>query len=262
MSYYYVNYYLSYIVISGDGVRSCGFFNEPGYFGIILGLVLLSDKFEIKKTSNIILFLAGVTTMSLAFWVIFILGVFLQNIKSLSKSIFAILFAFSVFCVVNSVEFSNPVVSSFIERFQYDSSTGKFKGDNRSTEDFEMFFQRFMQREDAYFGKGSGYYSSLQYEYVSSYKSAILDWGIIGFCFTYGLLIFFALRTAHGNRNAFILVLCFAMSIYQRPGVFNMIYLLVLFGGIFYLKQNERSPSLLNVDKRKKQFDYETQRYE
>ena len=49
MGWTYENYYLALLVLSTDGLRLCGLFNEPGYFGTILALYLISQKMNFKK---------------------------------------------------------------------------------------------------------------------------------------------------------------------------------------------------------------------
>lgn len=231
---FYVNYYISYISLGEDGIRSCGFFNEPGFFGTILALYLISDKINLKDIGNVIMLIAGITTWSMAFWALMGIGVFLHILKTWKLIIIAVCLLLGFMIVVNTVEFSNPAVSSLVERFQYDPSKGSFKGDNRTTYEFDAFYERFQETGNILFGNGTGFYGAQQFEHVSSYKSAILDWGYVGFFFTYILLIILAIKASNKNRTAIIFVLCFAISIYQRSGIFSMVYILTLFGGIAY----------------------------
>lgn len=236
----YVNYYFSYLTIGEDGIRACGLFNEPGYLGTILALLIIADKLNFKRVGNIIMILAGITAMSMAFWALLLIGLFLHKLKTWRTRFIAILLAVSFFTIVNTVEFSDPFISAFVERFQYDPSTGSFKGNNRKTVEFDQVYERFEKSQNVLLGYGSGYYASLEMEGVAIYKSAILDWGYLGFFLTYGLLVFGSLLLAKNNRDALIFVLCFIASIYQRPNVFTFVYILVLFGGIRFLINEKR----------------------
>lgn len=238
---YYVNYYLSYISLGNDGIRSCGFFNEPGYFGTILALLLLTDKINLRDKGNLFMIIAGITTWSMAFWALLFIGVFLYTLKNWKSRLLALGMIFTFFVVVNSVKFSDPAINSLVERFQYDYSKGSFKGDNRTTDDFNMFFQKFQDSGDVLLGNGTGYYASQKFEHVASYKTSILDWGYVGFFFTYVLLILLAFKAALNNRTAIVFVFCFAISIYQRPNIFAMVYILTLFGGIIAIKDRKIS---------------------
>lgn len=91
---------------------------------------------------------------------------------------------------------------------------------------------------DSYlWGMGRGYCEAMGVLSVSSYKTYLVEYGILGFCLLYIYYIIVACRCAKGNRDALLLVLIFFINIYQRPNVFNMIYYMMLFGGISYLKR-------------------------
>ena len=93
-----------------------------------------------------------------------------------------------------------------------------------------------MSGSKALFGYGNGYLSSIGYSSgASTYKTEIINYGILGFLIIYGLPIFAANKRAQKKRTAFALIICFTISIYQRPFIYSLVYFVVLFGGIEYI---------------------------
>ena len=243
----YVNYLLSYLLLDEYGLRSCGFFNEPGYFGTILALVLIASRLDYKKKGNIVMFIAGILTLSMAFFALIFMAGFFFMLKNWKTRVLSLALLATFFYVVNNVQFSSPEVNHVIERFQYDEDTGGFKGDNRKTEAFNQVFEQFDRSQNTLFGYGTGYYASLEMQGVAVYKTQILDWGYIGFIITYGLLVFCSFYTARKSRDALVFVTCFTVSIYQRPNIFTFVYILVLFGGVLSLINEMSRNNLIAV---------------
>lgn len=79
---FYVNYILSYIIwYSGDTFRLCGTFNEPGIFGTTMALMLVMDRINLRRWSNIILLTACCLTFSMACFAILLIGGLLYSLK-------------------------------------------------------------------------------------------------------------------------------------------------------------------------------------
>ncbi len=66
-----------------------------------------------------------------------------------------------------------------------------------------------------------------------------VDWGLIGFLLTYGILLAVLLYYSRNSYNAMSYVICFAASIYQRADVFTLGYLLLIIGGIVNLNRQK-----------------------
>jgi len=57
-------------MIESPILRLQGMYDEPGVVGTIGGLILIADQINLKKKLNIIIFIAGLMSLSLAFYVI------------------------------------------------------------------------------------------------------------------------------------------------------------------------------------------------
>ena len=237
----YASYLLSYVCISPEtGMRLCGLFNEPGYFGTFAAFFIILNKCDLKKRGNKILLVASLLTFSLAFFVLFAVGLFAYKANNKKKLVFGIISAICVLFVLQNVQTGNVYIDTFLERFQFDKELGTFKGDNRGANSLELkaALDDFYKSDMTLFGYGTGYVKSQSFGSLSTPLSYLLDWGYVGMFLSYGLLSLFAIFLSIKNRLAMIFTICFILSIYQRPNVFTIAYFLLLFGGIVYCKRS------------------------
>ena len=215
--------------------RLCGLFNEPGYLGTVLALVLCADKLNLKRKSNWILLIAGFMTFSLAF--LLLLAIFLVFLirKRPVLMIMLILFLILYVFILPYVQFSNPTIQAFINRIMI--VDGTLAGDNRSNIYVDSTLSNLLNSTDAFWGYGTGYSSTADFGSVSTYKTYVIDYGVIGFILVYGSLLLASLFKTKRTWYIVAYISCFFISIYQRPYVFSIVYFVILFGGIEYIKQ-------------------------
>ena len=233
---YYVNYHFSYLFSDPEAVtpRLCGLYNEPGYFGTILALVLILDNCKLKKKGNICIFIAAIFTWSLAFWLILILFFIIRYIKNYKYSLTLLSSLFIFIYIANNVQFENPQLNILLERFQFED--GKLKGDNRTTSVFDNIYDGFIDSNDKYFGWGSNALT-LRYDDLGtlSYKTFIINYGIIGFLILWGVPFICSLFYAKLRWKPIVFILLFFISTYQRPHLYTNLFITILFGGIDYI---------------------------
>lgn len=240
----YINYGLSFLLLGDGYLRLCGLFNEPGYFGTILALVLCTEKFNLKKKSNLIFFIAGCLTFSLAFYFIILIYLFLASVKSRIRFIGFVSMLVLLFGILPNIEFSNQNINNISNRLKIED--GVLVGDNRSNSNIdESIDSIFSNSEHFIFGYGRGYSRTLSLKGTSTFKSYIIDFGFIGFLLLFSPLVFLSLKRAWGNAYSLFYVFCFFLSVYQRPNVFLPNYILLLLGGIEFLN-NKTTNQLLN----------------
>ena len=243
---FYVNYYFTYLLYDEPYLRLCGVFNEPGYFGTVLALMLVNNLNNIRLKGNIVMLIAGCLTMSMAFWVIILIGVVLSSIKNIKALFISGSCMLILLITVNTVQFENKNITYLLGRFQIDNNTGKIKGNNRTSSSFDNIEKDFRQNGDKLFGFGNGYCNLKNIKKTSSIKKYFVEWGYLGVILSYGLIMFAALLRCKHNLSAYIYWFCFLVSIYQRPNIFTTAYFLLLFGGIIKLNQ-ERNESPAKV---------------
>ena len=238
--YYYIYYYFSVLVECGDLVRLCGLFNEPGYFGTILALVLCinNDNGNVKVDRySILFFIAGVLTFSMAFFVTIGIYYLLQKTNKPSSWIIIIFFVAFFLFVLPNIHTGSDNLDMFIQRFSFGEEG--FAGDNRSNLSLDLILLDTLLNGHALFGQGMGYTGSLELN-VSSYKCVIIDLGLVGFILLYVLFFMTMLIRYRKISNTYPFIIVFFLNVYQRPYIYTIIYFIVLFGGLCAIEQNNK----------------------
>jgi len=236
----YLDFKISVICREYFLLRSCGVFNEPGFFGTILALVLCAENLNLRNRDNLILFISGIFTFSLAFFVIICMAFFMR-MKNKKKLIIPSLFFLCFLLYIQSLNFNSlpdTTINHFLSRLQYVEGIG-FAGDNRTSYGLEKVLENFWNANDFWWGFGKGY--SVEKAGGSlSFLTYVIDFGIIGCSIFWGTLFISALIATRKNKRALVFLLCFVFSVYQRPHIFNLHYFIVLFGGIQYCLDNSQ----------------------
>ncbi len=231
---FYYDYKVAYLCQTENSlVRLCGCFNEPGYLGTVLAFVLCMDNLNLKKASTWIFIIAGCFTFSLAFFLILVLYLILMCRKNIWLMLFLILMFAAYVFVLPNVEFKDPNIAQFIRRFTF--SEGALAGDNRSNIFVDNAVATMFAGKDFWFGYGFGYSANQNFGSVATYKTFLLDLGIVLFVLLYSIVIIPALIRARKNWKAVAFCIVFTISIYQRPNIFSATYFLILYGGIEYI---------------------------
>lgn len=239
----YYSYGVGWIYFSGEFARLCGYFNEPGFLGTVLGLLLCVENLNLKKAGNVCLLIAGCMTFSLAFYLIVAAYLVIKCIPVLIKKPVlwvgvAALALFYLF-VFPHIRTGNETIDALLQRFVLTKEG--LAGDNRSTYVLDTMLKDVLSSKDLLFGRGSGYVSA-NATGVLSYKTYLVEYGVIGFAAIFGSLLFGAVKLAGRNYNALAVTAVFALSIYQRPHVVLLLYFVILYGGIESIRHREKNP--------------------
>lgn len=232
-NFFYFNYTISYLFIDNqEGMRLCGLFNEPGYFGTMLSLAIISDNFNLKNPRVIIMLVAGLCTFSVAFLVTLVAYLIFRNCD---RPLYLIVFAFAFFYfyeVLPTLHFNDRMLDTLVHRISFEN--GRLAGDNRDYINTTNLMAVFNGSSDVFFGRGLGATKALGV----SFKMMIIQIGYIGVFLTYGLLFVAGFKYSKRNWMAISFLLCFFINVYQRTNIFSMNYLLVLFGGLLHIQKS------------------------
>lgn len=232
----YINYGICYLFRGGLSLRLCGLFNEPGYFGTVLGLVLCVENFNFKKKSNIVLFFAGCLSFSLAFIMIYILYLLLSNFKRFLFCIFIIGILPILINIIPDNQYTVYEINNLLLRLTI--TENGLVGNNRSTIKLDNAIK--LQNDDftsIIFGKGAGYANKVSQGHFT-YKSYYLNYGLAGFFLILCFPMIIAVLKSLPNYKALAFVIVFGISIMQRPDLYSSIeYFAILFGGIECIKR-------------------------
>ena len=250
---FYVDYFLSYILWDQNGgmFRLCGTFNEPGIFGTTMAIMLVMDKINLRKWGNIILLIACCLTFSMACFTILAIGAALHALKNTKHLIVIAVVVIVGGAVVSQSDDKN--VQHLVSRFEFDSSKGKMKGDNRTPFAFLKAEQEFKDSGNEIFGMGRGYLSGKGIGSFSSYKTVYIEYGYLGFLLTIGCFLLFSFFTVKHSKNAFIYWLCTGLSIYSRNNAYDIFSLFFMYAGILAILWCEKQSLPGNFEQSDKQ---------
>jgi len=208
---------------------------------------LYVNQYNLKRISVFILFISVLISFSLAAYVLLILGMILYYLLK-SKHYFRRVFRVSFFlcsAVVISVIFyvNNPdsVYSKLVvARLDYDEERG-ISGNNRTNSQFDYYYDKaFLQKNDAFLGIGDEEFVRRFGSGNSSYKTFIVQNGIISLFFLlafYCMLVYYCLSPVYVG-----LLILYAASFLQRPYALWEIelFLFMSAGSILKYKYNDK----------------------
>ena len=231
---FYIDFYACSACLQGSIVRFCGLYNEPGLWGTMAALILCVEDLQLKKISNLLILIAGACCFSLAFWAILIIYYILSRKRYLYTLLVLGSLLLIYIYVLPNIQTGNEAVDALIGRLAYED--GGFSGDNRSHEHLDYLYENVLSSSKFFLGYGGGYIVHIGYDGSLSYKTYIVEYGFIGFLLMYGSLFAAVWKYVKPCRYAWAYIAVFFISIYQRPGIFSLIYMVVLFGGLDRIK--------------------------
>ncbi len=229
----FVDYGFGYLLLTAYSgtVRLCGIFNEPGYFGTILALILIAEDFDVRKPGNLIMAIAGIMTLSMAFVLLFSIGLLISVAKNGKRAGFVlVVLCLILFCFSNT-ETGSELIGSLLARVGLIGEGGL---DNRTTSALDSIMLS-ITGINILFGYGDGAAQTLGGVGNAGIKVSYVDGGLVGMALLCLPIIVSALSIARGNKVAYILIGCLALSIYQRSNIYILPYFIVIFGGIHKL---------------------------
>lgn len=197
--------------------RFCGPYDEPGVIGTMVSIILYGERYNLKDYRNLILFIAGICSFSMFFFVV--TAIYYIVFK---RKYFASFLLFIVVATILYVGRDIDIVRSLVfERFEIYSSGG-----GRTTDIFNSIYSEFITSPDVLWGAGMEKTSELLAATgSSSYKSIIYGYGIIGFALVIFFWIYYSYSSLKGDYRS-LLIFCFIFFavFYQRPALFEPYY--------------------------------------
>ena len=140
----------------------------------------------------------------------------------------------AAFLILPYIDFENQNINDFFDRISI--TENGLAGDNRTKEWFDKPFEEFMKTNDKWIGRKEGYKFINDIGGTSSYKNYIVQYGIVGFGIWMLLWAFNSFQYLKLNKECFLPIIFFLISIYQRPSTIASLYgYVMLFGGLEWL---------------------------
>jgi len=207
----------------GSVIRFSGPFVEPGFLGTLVALILVAKKYNLKDVRLVVLFIAGLFTLSLAFYLISaFFGLFYLAVEK--RKIVATVLLVSFTGIFYWQTKDNSILSQTLyERVEWNAETKSISGDNRSNDLVDAYYERIKGTSDFYFGTSDpNWYQNVAGGNSASYKNVICINGFL----TVALYLLYLLQLGWVNRRSlagFILFAAvFLMNFYQRSSFYSL----------------------------------------
>jgi hypothetical protein len=229
----YRNYFFlvvpdSDVQLSPFGVvfRYSGVFDEPGVIGTFCGIFLSTRYVYDNLARRCYFILIGMCSMSLTFFILFVIIILMQNPKkNIVMSFLCLIIFLSMSSWLKQISVIDRFVFSRIELLlNFDSSIN-----NREVSGFNYKFNELFETSDFILGKGGGAASS-EFAGGFSYKYFIYDHGILAFL---AINIFFLFMIYSSNINLkdkLIFSMVLFLSLLQRPYYDSISIVIIILG--------------------------------
>lgn len=236
--------YLEYIflVIPGhltDLGRFCSVYDEPGVVGTISALILCIERFNLRKTGNIIIMVAGFLSFSLFFFLISAIFI-LYSLQNKHKLVF-LLAVLALYYFTKDNDIANIYIWDRLEL----SDNGTISGDNRNSDALLDLWERSKMNPQILFGYGWDYVED--YTESASLQLFILRDGIIFVILYLWSYLFMAKNLLKSYRKCLLFFLIMFGTLYQRPGFCNADFTLLF--SAYIIINYERNTSIRGCSK-------------
>jgi hypothetical protein len=191
-------------------------FDEAGVVGTLCLYFLLIDKFNLRNRQNVIIFLGGVLSFSLFFYLGTIMFLIFINIKSIKKIIvYVIMIIMTIILFNDNAYFNNLIMKRLIV------TDDGLRGNNRTSISWDTAFNYFAQSDAFYFGKGTQSLEGVDFaKTVASYQTYVYQYGLLGVLLLF-LIYSIVIRKRINTYNTILLVMGLGACFYQRPWIFQ-----------------------------------------
>jgi hypothetical protein len=209
-------------------------YDEPGLLGTIAALMLLADKVNLQKKSNIIIFIGGLMSLSLAFYLLISFFFFFYS-KQYLKVILSLILSIGIIYLVLPNNIQKEIKIRTIDRLSLNDNY-TIKGYNRDSED-SYNYENWQQSDIFYFLFGT----NANADGSSSWKNILAYHGYMGFMvLTIIYFLLFQLFSYKLNYDTVIFILLFFLSFLQRPNIVSPVYILIFSYAIIILSRNDK----------------------
>lgn len=211
--------------------RFYGVFDEPGVLGTLTAFVLFLNRYRLREWRNLVIFIGGLFTFSMAFVVLSIIGgiiIYSKNVFSIIRILIIglILGAIIYYFLQENVTFQKSILDRFAD---LSSST-----ERRTSNLMNQFFNDFLWSKDVFLGMGTNFISDNRHIFQGqSYQFFLIEYGIVGLCLIFWVYISMIKKV---DKFSLGLLIIFFLSFVQRPFLFTPWQIVLFSVGLVYLE--------------------------
>lgn len=216
--------------------RFYGIFDEPGVVGTYAIMFLTIEKLNFRKWQNWAIFISGIFSLSLFFYLGFFL-IYIVNVLrekgSLVKTFVSLGFV-AIIGFIFVIQENSVLYESIGSRLQYDEQDRTFSGDNRSVSFLKDRYDKVKWSSPVFYlggklGGASDKFVEEINEGGASYRNMILKIGLLGtILYTLFFILYFK-RNVAKRFDRFLYLFVIFLVIWQRPYFIDIGYLYFFF---------------------------------
>lgn len=220
--------------------RFNGPFIEPGHLGMILSFFLYANSYNVRRKEVAILLVALLFTLSLAAYLLCLIGLALRNIKSLKRTIMLLLVLGGGYFYATDIwkGGDNEINRLIFSRLQYDDEKG-IVGNNRFQNRTDHYYKEYYKAGKLWIGLGPEKYRELVNKGElggAGYKIFIFKHGFIGFLLVFLFYLFYAMSSTQ-RKFAMNFLLLLSAAFLQRAYPLWPAWYITFITGIAYYEQ-------------------------
>lgn len=206
-------------------LRFGGMFDEPGVVGTINFLMLVINKFNLKKWYNIILLIGGILSMSLFFYIGVAVYIILTYIIDTQRPILRRISVLILLIACGVALVKIPATSELIVgRLEFDSTTNTIKGDNRSDVYLSSYIESIKGTPEYYWGVNNKAIVE-SFAENAGYRNAILLYGAVFMILYIAMFGVYGYQYSNNIWRWCIMMVVMLITLYQRPGFMHKEYI-------------------------------------
>lgn len=182
------NYFL--FVIKGSAPRFQGPFLEPGFMTMGTAILLFLNKYKLKNKYVLVLFISQIFSLSIAGYVLLIVGYLISIILSNKANRLSMLLTAFFMLLSSSMLLTNLLGEEIVEerivgRLQWED--GKLSGDDRSSDYLDYLYENVVNSDLKWVG--TEWNSELSEKGVAGYKLFVVKYGYVGLLLSISLYL-------------------------------------------------------------------------
>ncbi|GHV17812.1 hypothetical protein FACS189493_6120 [Spirochaetia bacterium] len=230
-------------------IRFQSVFLEPSFIGNYGAVFLYINHYDLKRKNVFIIFLAMLFSLSLAGYVLLILGYGIHLLSDGKHFYRKLGIMITMFVIILGIgyyvyeKFPDSILSTLIiGRLQLDNDKG-ISGNNRQNSSFNYQYNLFKKTDDYLFGLGSRFTTEIirgRKAISASYQTFIFINGLIGISFLF--LFYVSIFICEKNKLLFGLLLLKIIGFLQYPyGMWEIELFIFICAGSFFKMQNNKT---------------------